>query len=91
MLLTWENEAFLAVKEQRFAGIQSCARIHFALSELDHADPVVRVELVREGGDQTVPIQAEISRERFRELKLVAGDRVFIRPRRFDLFPSQLH
>jgi sulfate transport system ATP-binding protein len=53
--------------------------------------PVVRVELVREGGGHTDPIQAEISRERFRELKLVAGDRVFIRPRRFDLFPSQLH
>ena len=53
--------------------------------------PVVRVELVREGGEQTDPIQAEISRERFRELKLVAGERVFIRPRRYDLFPSQLH
>ena len=53
--------------------------------------PVVRVELVREGGGQTDPIQAEISRERFRELKLVAGERVFIRPRRYDLFPSQLH
>ena len=53
--------------------------------------PVVRVELVREGGERTDPIHAEISRERFRELKLVAGDVVFIRPRRFDLFPSQLH
>lgn len=53
--------------------------------------PLVRVKLVRESGEQTDPIQAEISRERFRELKLVAGERVFIRPRRFDLFPSQLH
>src|SRR5258708_9833947 len=53
--------------------------------------PVVGGELVPEGGERTGPIQAEISRERFRELKLVAGDRVFIRPRRFDLFPSQLH
>jgi sulfate transport system ATP-binding protein len=52
---------------------------------------VVRVELVRESGGQTDPIQAEISRERFRELKLVTGERVFIRPRRFDLFPGQLH
>jgi sulfate transport system ATP-binding protein len=51
----------------------------------------VRVELAREGGGQTDPIDAEISRERFRELKFVAGERVFIRPRRFDLFPSQLH
>lgn len=51
----------------------------------------MRVELAREGGGQTDPIHAEISRERFRELKFVAGERVFIRPRRFDLFPSQLH
>ena len=40
---------------------------------------------------QSDPIQAEISGERFRELKPVAGERVFIRPRRFDLFTSQLH
>ena len=53
--------------------------------------PVVRVELAREGAEWTDPIQAEISRERFRELKLVAGERVFIRPRRYDLFPRQLH
>ena len=53
--------------------------------------PVIRVELVREGGEQTDPIKADISRERFRELKLVAGERVFIRPRRYDLFPRQLH
>ena len=53
--------------------------------------PVVRVELVREDHGQEQPIQAEISRERFRQLQLVAGERVFIRPRRFDLFPSPLH
>ena len=53
--------------------------------------PVVRVELVRDTGEHKDPIQAEISRERFRELKLTAGERVFIRPRRFDLFPSQIH
>ena len=53
--------------------------------------PCVRVELMREGGEHNDPIQTDISRERFRELWLVAGERVFIRPRRFDLFPSQLH
>nr|MBA3756472.1 sulfate ABC transporter ATP-binding protein [Nitrosomonas sp.] len=30
----------------------------------------------------------EISKERFRELQLVKGDEVFIKPRRLDLFPS---
>ena len=47
--------------------------------------------LVWEGSEHTDPIQAEISRERFLELKIVIGDRVFIRRCRFDLFPSQLH
>lgn len=46
---------------------------------------------VREGDEQSAPIQAEISRERFRELRLVRGDRVFIKLRRFDLFPGRLH
>lgn len=36
-------------------------------------------------------IQAEISKDRFRELKLVQGDSVFIRPRRFELFPNRIH
>ena len=35
------------------------------------------------------PIQVEISKERFRELQLVKGDEVFIKPRRLDLFPKQ--
>ncbi|HVY04478.1 MAG TPA: sulfate ABC transporter ATP-binding protein [Burkholderiales bacterium] len=52
---------------------------------------VVRIELVRENGEPGQPIQAEISRERFRELNLVSGDRVFVRPRRLDLYPSRLH
>ena len=37
------------------------------------------------------PIQVEISKERFRELKLTRNDQVFIRPSRFDLFPTQIH
>jgi len=53
--------------------------------------PVVRLELAQEGEAQAAPIHAEISRERFRELQLVAGDRVYLRPRRFDLFPRQIH
>jgi hypothetical protein len=28
---------------------------------------------------------------RFRELKLVQGDHVFIRPRRLELFPNRIH
>jgi sulfate transport system ATP-binding protein len=54
--------------------------------------PVVRLELAREGdGNEHLLIQAEISKERFRELALAAGDRVYLRPRRFDLFPSRVH
>jgi sulfate/thiosulfate transport system ATP-binding protein len=53
--------------------------------------PVVRLQLVREGEGPGDTIHAEISRERFRELQLAAGDRVYLRPRRFDLFPRQIH
>jgi sulfate transport system ATP-binding protein len=52
---------------------------------------VVRLELAQEGAEQASTIQAEISKERFRELALVAGDRVYLRPRRFDLFPRRIH
>jgi sulfate transport system ATP-binding protein len=52
---------------------------------------VVRVELVRDNTEPAEPIRAEITRERFRELKLATGDQVFISPRRIDLYPSQLH
>jgi sulfate transport system ATP-binding protein len=53
--------------------------------------PVVRLELVRDGSDNGELIQVEITRERFRELQLVRGDQVFIKPSRYDLFPTQLH
>jgi sulfate transport system ATP-binding protein len=52
--------------------------------------PVVRLELAQEG-EAGAPIHAEISKERFRELALVAGDLVYLRPRRFDLFPRRIH
>ena len=54
--------------------------------------PVVRLELIRDDSKDKEPIQVEISKERFRELRLVRGDQVFIKPSRFDLFPNnQIH
>lgn len=53
--------------------------------------PIVRLELIREDSEDKNPIQVEISKERFRELQLVRGDQVFIKPRRYDLFPNQIH
>ncbi len=50
--------------------------------------PIVRLELVRENDQERNPVHAEISKERFRELQLAKGDKVFIKPRRLDLFPS---
>ena len=52
--------------------------------------PIVRLELRRENDESINPIQVEISKERFRELKLVKGDKVFIKPKRLDLFPNHL-
>ncbi len=63
------------------------ARVTHVLS----VGPIVRLELVRDDSNDKNPIQVEISKERFRELQLVRGDQVFIKPRRFDLFPSRIH
>jgi len=53
--------------------------------------PIVRLELVRENDQERNPVHAEISKERFRELQLAKGDKVFIKPKRLDLFPSYPH
>lgn len=50
--------------------------------------PIVRLELVRENDQERNPVHAEISKERFRELQLAKGDKVFMKPKRLDLFPS---
>ncbi len=48
--------------------------------------PRIRLELNLEEGDQ--PIEAEVSREVWSALQAVPGDRVFLRPRRFKVFPA---
>jgi sulfate transport system ATP-binding protein len=53
--------------------------------------PIVRLELMRDGGEDKELIEVEVSKERFRELQLTRGDQVFIKPSRFDLFPAQIH
>ena len=50
--------------------------------------PIVRLELVRENDETRNHIQVEISKERYRALQLAKGDKVFIKPRRLDLFPN---
>jgi sulfate transport system ATP-binding protein len=47
--------------------------------------PVVRLELERAG--ETVPIEAQITRERLRELALQEGEEVVVQPRRVRVFP----
>ncbi len=48
--------------------------------------PRVRLELNLEDGDQL--IEAEVSREEWRALDVISGERVFLRPRRFKVFPA---
>jgi sulfate transport system ATP-binding protein len=55
---------------------------------LSSVGPIVRLELVRENDKERHPVHAEISKERFRELQLTKGEKVFIKPRRLDLFPN---
>jgi sulfate transport system ATP-binding protein len=47
--------------------------------------PRIRLELNLEDGDQL--IEAEVSREVWGALQAIPGDRVFLRPRRFKVFP----
>ncbi len=53
--------------------------------------PVVRLELAHEDNTNKNLVQVEISKDRFRTLQLEKGDRVFVTPRKLDLFPAQLH
>jgi sulfate transport system ATP-binding protein len=46
--------------------------------------PVVRLELVRHGAED--PIEAELSRERYRKLGIGVGDPVFLVPRNIQIF-----
>mgnify|MGYP001128193561 CR=1 FL=1 len=46
--------------------------------------PVVRIEVVTDGGSEAIDI--ELSRERFDAEPLASGDRVYIRPRQFRVF-----
>jgi sulfate transport system ATP-binding protein len=53
------------------------------------AGPVVRLELKRE--DTGNSLDAEISRERYRELDLNVGDKVDVTPRNLRVFQKELH
>ncbi|MGZ0020228.1 sulfate/molybdate ABC transporter ATP-binding protein [Nitrosomonas sp. wSCUT-2] len=53
--------------------------------------PIVRLEMVRDNDEHRNPVHAEIRKERFRELQLKKGDKVFIKPKRLDVFPNYSH
>lgn len=54
------------------------------IDQLLAVGPVARLDLKRAGSEDS--IQAEISKEEYRELNLTEGERVFVRPRRLKLF-----
>ncbi|MFA7270600.1 MAG: TOBE-like domain-containing protein [Sterolibacterium sp.] len=55
-------------------------------SVLPAVGSVVPMELERSG--QAVPIEAEITRERLRELDLCEGEKVMVQPRSVRVFPA---
>lgn len=57
------------------------------VTRIQSVGPIVRLDLTRHDTDD--PIEAEMSKERFQELRLVVGDRVSVRPRNVRLFPAQ--
>ena len=54
------------------------------VSDIHAIGPIVRLELERH--DASEIIEAELTRERFTELNLVRGEKVFIRPRKLRVF-----
>ncbi|MGD1072884.1 MAG: sulfate ABC transporter ATP-binding protein [Bryobacteraceae bacterium] len=68
---------------QELAGDAVLASVRFIAA----AGPVVRVELQRE--DTGSSLDAEISRDRFRELALTVGDKVGVTPRRLRVFDTE--
>lgn len=77
------------IEVERTPGGEGALAAHIA--HILSIGPIVRLELVRDNGEPNNPVHAEISKERFRELQLVKGDKVFIKPRRLDLFPDYPH
>ena len=57
-----------------------------SIRHIASAGPVVRLELLRD--DNGSPLDAEISRDRYRELALSVGDKVEVTPRNVRTFPS---
>jgi sulfate/thiosulfate transport system ATP-binding protein len=60
--------------------------IEAVVRHIQPAGPLVRVQLTR--SDTSDPIQADLSRERYRELELKAGERMFVTPRNLRVFAS---
>ncbi len=60
------------------------AAFRVTINHIHPIGPVIRLELERE--DETELIEAELTRERFRELNLQAGEHVYVKPRNVRLF-----
>ncbi len=56
------------------------------VGHIGSAGPVVRIELKRDDNGQI--LEAELSRESFREMGLTAGDKVHVKPRNLRVFPD---
>ena len=83
-----ENAAALAyvrphdIDIQREADGDSAFRV--VINHIHPIGPVIRLELGRE--DDSEPIEAVLTRERFRELNLQTGEHVYVRPRNVRIF-----
>ncbi len=76
--------AFVRTHEVEIATAPNGATFEAVVTHARALGPLVRVEL--ESPEYAEPIEAELSRERFAELGLRRGDRVFVRPRRARVF-----
>jgi sulfate transport system ATP-binding protein len=56
------------------------------VARIQAVGPIVRVELKQNGREES--LDAELSKERYGELRLSVGEQVFVRPRNLRLFPE---
>jgi len=76
--------AYVRTHEVEIAVAPNGSTFEAVVSHARALGPSVRVELM--SPDHGTPIEAELTRERFEELKLRRGDRVFVKPRRLRVF-----
>ncbi|WP_054285624.1 sulfate/molybdate ABC transporter ATP-binding protein [Gulbenkiania mobilis] len=78
--------AFVRPHDLEISRAAEGALAHGVVEHIHAVGPIVRVEVAAESSGK--PLEAVLTRERYRELALMLGDRVYVRPTRVSVFPA---